>query len=147
MTLTRLIYLSYAAPSLAYPDLMDILEKSERNNTVAAITGMLCFGDFMFLQVLEGDRKLVSQTYSRILGDKRHFDSELIEFSEVDSRLFGIWSMQVVQLDGSKPVEEMIRKYSSSARHAFNTMNAKQSLSFMVELFHHSTKLGTITST
>lgn len=146
MTLTRLIYLSYAAPNLAYPDLKDILEKSERNNTAAAITGMLCFGDSMFLQILEGDRKLVSQTYTRILGDKRHFDSELIEFTETDSRLFSGWSMQVVQLDGSKAVEEMIRKYSSSVRYAISTMNSKQALSFMVELFHHYTKLATISA-
>ncbi|AFY74651.1 sensor of blue-light using FAD [Synechococcus sp. PCC 7502] len=136
MTLSRLIYLSYAAPNLGYSDLLDIMEKSERNNSAAAVTGMLCYGDFMFLQILEGDRKVVSQTYSRILVDKRHFDSELIEFTAIDARLFGGWSMQVVQLDSFMPdqARQILIKYSSSAKYALGSMNARQSLNFMVEL-------------
>ena len=136
MTLTRLIYLSYAAPNLEYPDFLDIMEKSEKNNLVAKITGSLCYGDSMFLQILEGDRKLVSQTYSRISNDKRHFDSELIEFVEIDSRLFSTWSMKVVQLDTflQKHTRHVLTKYSSSVRYALSSMNAKQSLQFMVEL-------------
>ncbi len=85
--------MSYAAPNLEYPDLLDIMQKSEENKYTAAITGMLCNGDSMFLQILEGDRKLVSQTYNRINNDKRHFDSELIEFTNTDDRLFSVWSM------------------------------------------------------
>jgi len=93
MSLSRLFYLSYAAPNLEYPDLLDIMQKSEENKYTAAIIGMLCNGDSMFLQILEGDRKLVSQTYNRINNDKRHFDSELIEFTNTDDRLFSVWSM------------------------------------------------------
>lgn len=136
MSLSRLIYLSYAAPNLEYPDLLNIMQKSEENNSAAAITGMLCYGDSMFLQILEGDRKLVSQTYARISSDKRHFDSELIEFTETDNRLFSVWSMQVVQLDNSMKLltRDTLTKYSSSVRYAFASMNARQSLNFMVEL-------------
>ncbi len=139
MTLFRLIYLSYAAPNLEYPDLLDIMQKSEKNNSASGITGMLCYGDSMFLQILEGDRKLVSQTYDRISKDKRHFDSELIEFTETDNRLFGVWSMHLVQMDtmNAKQKEQarnILMKYSSSNRFALGSMNAKQSLNFMVDM-------------
>lgn len=136
MTLYRLIYLSYAAPNLEYPDFLDIMQKSEKNNSVAAITGMLCYGDSMFLQILEGDRKLVSQTYNRISNDKRHFDSELIEFVETDCRLFSTWSMKLVQLDTfmKEQTRHILTKYSSSVRYPLSSMNGKQSLKFMVEL-------------
>lgn len=135
MTLHRLIYLSYAAPNVEYPDLLDIMQKSERNNSAAAITGMLCYGDSMFLQILEGDRKLVSQTYNRISNDKRHYDSELIEFTEAENRLFGGWSMHLVQLDNfmQGKIRHILTKYSSSTHQALGSMNARQSLSFMVE--------------
>jgi hypothetical protein len=135
MTLFRLIYLSYAAPNVEYPDLLDIMQKSERNNSAAAITGMLCYGDSMFLQVLEGDRKLVSQTYNRISHDKRHFDSELVEFIEVESRIFGVWSMHLVQLDNlmQGKIRQILTKYSSSIRQPLGSMNAQQSLNFMLE--------------
>lgn len=139
MALFRLIYLSYATPNLEYPDLLDIMQKSEKNNSAVGITGMLCYGDSMFLQILEGDRKLVSQTYNRISIDKRHFGSELIEFTQTDSRLFGVWSMHLVQMDtmSSKvkvQAHNILTKYSSSNRFAFGSMNAMQSLNFMVDM-------------
>jgi len=84
MALYRLIYVSQAASGLEYPDLINILEKSERNNKESGVTGMLSFGDTMFLQVLEGSRRVISQTYNRILLDKRHIDAELIDFSEIE---------------------------------------------------------------
>jgi len=136
MTLCRLIYSSYAAPNLGYLDLIDIMEKSEKNNIPVAITGMLCYGNSMFLQILEGDRKLISQTYNRIINDKRHFDSEIIDFSEVESRLFGEWSMKVVQLDEfmAEQVRKILLKYSSDINFPLATMTPRQSLSFMVDL-------------
>jgi len=90
----------------------------------------------MFLQILEGDRKLISQTYNRIIRDKRHFDSEIIDFSEVESRLFGEWSMKVVQLDEfmAEQVKKILLKYSSDINFPLATMTPRQSLSFMVDL-------------
>jgi Sensors of blue-light using FAD len=136
MTLCRLIYSSYAAPNLSYLDLVDIMEKSEKNNKPVAITGMLCYGNSMFLQVLEGDRKLITQTYNRIIGDHRHFDSEIIDFSEIESRVFGEWSMKVVQLDEfmAEQVKKLLLKYSGDLKFPLGAMNPRQSLSFMVEL-------------
>jgi hypothetical protein len=134
MALHRLIYVSQAAAGLGYPDLIDIMQKSERNNPSAGITGMLCFGDSMFLQVLEGNRRALSQTYNRIIGDSRHINAELIDFSEIGQRDFGTWSMKVVEL-GSKPeVRSIILKYSSTDKFSPISMSPEQSLNFLVEI-------------
>ncbi|MBD2186916.1 BLUF domain-containing protein [Pseudanabaena mucicola] len=134
MTLYRLIYVSQAIAGLEYPDLVDIAEKSEHNNKNVGITGMLTFGDSMFLQVLEGSRRLISQTYNRILMDKRHNNAELIDFSEIEHRDFGLWSMKVVQLGTQAEICDIILKYSSSETFSPISMTGKQSLSFLREL-------------
>ena len=134
MTLYRLIYVSQAISGLEYPDLVEILDKSERNNRKVGITGMLGFGDSMFLQVLEGSRRLVSQTYNRILLDKRHANAELIDFSEIEYRDFGVWSMKVVQLGNQVEVRDLVLKYSSSDTFSPISMTGKQSLKFLREL-------------
>ena len=134
MALYRLIYVSQASSDLEYPDLMNILQKSEKNNRPVGITGMLSFGDSMFLQILEGSRRVVSQTYNRILSDKRHFNAELIDFSEIEYRDFSVWSMKVVQIDNREEVRELILKYSNSSTFSPISMTGKQSLSFLKEL-------------
>ena len=136
MALYRLIYVSQAIAGLSYTDLKAIMDKSEINNTQAGITGMLSFGDSMFLQVLEGSRRVVSQTYNRILLDKRHTNTELIEFSEIQNRDFAAWSMKAVQLDHHPAVREIILKYSASSIFSPISMTGSQSLSFLRELMH-----------
>ncbi|MBC6419579.1 MAG: BLUF domain-containing protein [Prochloron sp. SP5CPC1] len=136
MTLHRLIYCSNAIHNLEYPDLKDIMDKSEKNNTPEGITGILCYGNDMFLQVLEGHRKRISNTYARIANDKRHFNAELIEFYEIEHRLFVQWSMKVVQLGtySQDKIRKLNLKYSSSTAFSPVLMNAKQCLNFLLEL-------------
>ena len=134
MALYRLIYVSQAISGLEYPDFIEILQKSEFNNTQVGITGMLVFGDTMFLQVLEGSRRLVSETYNRILLDKRHVNAELIDFSEIDHRNFGVWSMKLVQINNQPEVRDVILKYSNSNVFSPISMTGKQSLDFLREI-------------
>jgi len=134
MALYRLIYVSQAISGLEYPDFIQILQRSEFNNKKVGITGMLVFGDSMFLQVLEGSRRLVSQTYNRILLDKRHVNAELIDFSEIDHRSFSVWSMKLVQLNNQPEVRDIILKYSSSDMFSPISMTGQQSLDFLREI-------------
>jgi hypothetical protein len=134
MALYRLIYVSQAIAGLEYPDLVEILQKSEHNNKKVGITGMLSFGDSMFLQVLEGSRRMISQTYNRILLDKRHVNAELIDFSEIDHRAFAQWSMKVVQMGNQTEVRDIILKHSNSDVFSPISMTGKQSLNFLREL-------------
>ncbi len=136
MSLYRLIYASRARQGLSFPDLRDIMEKSERNNGVAGITGMLGFGDEMFLQILEGGRRIISQTYHRIAQDPRHYEPELIEFGPIEERSFGVWSMKLVQLGQMDPgkLGALRLRYSSTTNFNPSVMSAQQCLRFMVEM-------------
>ncbi len=133
MSLYRLIYSSYGKPNVGYHDLKEIMEKSEKNNNFDGITGFLCYGDSVFLQILEGDRKIISKTYHRISLDPRHHSPELIELTPVESRLFGVWSMRAVNLSDlhSKGVRSLILKYSLSTVLRPETMTSEQCLNFM----------------
>lgn len=136
MVLCRLIYSSEAVAGLGYPDLKDIMEKSEKNNTPVGISGMLCYGNDKFLQILEGERSMVSETYERILNDERHMQSQLIDFREIDRRLFTNWSMKVVEMGEQFPqkVQELSMKYSGYNQFDPKGMTSDQCLEFMKEL-------------
>ena len=47
-------------------ELLAILRKSKANNPSQGVTGVLCFSEGIFLQVLEGGRSAVNQLYNRI---------------------------------------------------------------------------------
>ncbi|WP_353931412.1 BLUF domain-containing protein [Okeanomitos corallinicola TIOX110] len=136
MNLYRIIYSSYGKPDLGYHDLRDIMQKSEINNQRDGITGMLCYGDFVFLQILEGDRTTISNTFNRISQDPRHHTPELIECRPIKSRIFGVWSMKTVNLSDlkSEQVKNLILKYSTSDTMKPHNMSPKQCLSLMQEL-------------
>ncbi len=134
MGLYRLVYVSQARPNLGYPDLFDIMEKSERNNKPVGLTGLLCFGDGWFLQVLEGHRLAVSQTYNRIVGDPRHLNAELLDFSPIAQRDFLDWSMKAIQIGQEKAEREIILRHSVNDTFTPVAMDAAQCLAMMKEL-------------
>lgn len=136
MSLHRLLYLSTARPDLAYPDLRDIMAKSEVNNERDGITGILCFGNNRFVQALEGSRKMISETYARILNDPRHTDPELVEFGPIDCRYFTKWSMRLIQWDRNEPaaIRDIRMKYCSGALFDPSTMNAQQCLNLLMDM-------------
>ena len=97
--LVRLVYASRAKATLTPAQFDDILAVSRRNNQANGITGVLCTNTFIFLQMLEGGRKEVSETYNRIASDPRHQDVQLLHFEEIMSRKFADWSMGKVSFD------------------------------------------------
>ena len=54
--LVRLLYASRATAPLTAPVIDSILAKSRGKNTERGITGVLCYSEDIFLQVLEGAR-------------------------------------------------------------------------------------------
>jgi hypothetical protein len=112
------------------------MDKSERNNEAQGITGLLCYGDSIFLQILEGDRTIISNTYHRISLDKRHHTPELIECVPIESRTFAAWSMKAINLNelNSQQVRNLILNYSTSATLKPYTMTPQQCLKLMTEL-------------
>lgn len=92
----RLIYKSESTVAMNWHTVGRILASSTRNNDRAGLTGTLLVGKRHFLQVLEGDADAVSETFERIVHDKRHHKIRLISFQVVDTRMFDQWEMRGV---------------------------------------------------
>ncbi len=110
--LVRLMYASRATAALAETDLAAILKSSREHNPAEGITGLLCFSDGVFVQVLEGGRKAVNARYKRIVEDTRHRDVTLLGYEEIVERAFAGWTMGQVNLQRLNPA--LLLKYSET---------------------------------
>ena len=69
--LIRVIYVSNAVGPQTSTMTNSILKSAQAWNRANDITGVLCQGQGVFLQVLEGERSVVTKLYSRIFADQR----------------------------------------------------------------------------
>jgi hypothetical protein len=74
-------------------NMREILSASQRNNGRDGITGFLIFDKTYFIQILEGERSRVTDTYNRIARDSRHLTATIINVRDVPARLFPNWTM------------------------------------------------------
>jgi hypothetical protein len=98
---TMLVRLLYVSKEIAEPPSKfaeSNLETFRKSNQANEITGVLCSGEGIFLQVLEGERRVVNKLYVDICKDQRHTDIELLHFEEVTQRVFYAWSMDYIPI-------------------------------------------------
>jgi len=76
-----------------------ILRSAQAFNADNGITGVLCQGQGVWLQVLEGRRGEVNALYGRISADKRHKNVQLIAVKDITQRRYGAWAMAHVDLN------------------------------------------------
>ena len=88
----------------------DILTVSKRNNKLKNITGALLYSGGHFLQVLEGEKEAVDNTFEHIQRDSRHRDVTILSYDYQTNRSFPTWSMALagVQKDLSPNVEGIL---------------------------------------
>ena len=96
--LVRCLYASRAAGPLGSVRVDTILEQSHRNNPPRGITGLLCFVDDIFVQVLEGGRDAVGDLFETIMRDDRHTSVRVLSYNEISERSFGHWHMGKVNI-------------------------------------------------
>jgi hypothetical protein len=111
--LVRLMYASRAATGIDPEELAAILRQSRVANPHNGITGVLCYSEGIFLQVLEGGRGAVNRLYNRIVADPRHGGAELLLYEEISERRFAGWAMGQVALSRLNP--SLLLKYSETA--------------------------------
>ncbi len=111
--LVRCLYASRAAAPLV-PSVVDsILEQSRKNNPRQGITGMLCFVDDIFIQVIEGGRDEVCELFNAIVRDDRNLNVRILIYEEISERKFGSWTMGQVNIAKLNPA--LLLKYSEKA--------------------------------
>jgi hypothetical protein len=130
--LVRLLYASRAASPLTPAVLDSILEASRANNPAAGITGVLCFSDDLFIQVLEGGRDAVCDLYNTIVRDSRHAHVCILSYEEIRERRFGGWTMGQVNIAKVNPT--LLLKYSERAELNPFSCSGQASMALLDEL-------------
>lgn len=105
--LIRLLYVSRAVGPQTTTVTTSILGTAQAFNRQHGIGGVLCQGQGLYMQVLEGERRDVNRLYGRILRDPRHADCELLHLEEAADRRFAEWSMAHVVLRDDDPMVRM----------------------------------------
>lgn len=136
--LVRLLYASRAATPVGDTELNTILKQSRAHNPAEGLTGLLCFSDGVFIQVLEGGREAVNARYKHIVADARHRDVVLLSYEEIAERHFAGWTMGSVNLHRLNPA--LVLKYCATAKLDPYAMSGKA----LMALFHELVNTGAI---
>jgi hypothetical protein len=138
--LVRLLYASRAATALSAAVVDSIMTQSRRNNPDRGITGILCYSDDIFLQVLEGSRDDVCETFNAIVRDDRHSNVRILFFEEISERRFGGWTMGQVNIAKVNP--SLLLKYAQKpVLNPFNC-SGRASMALLEELIATASVLG-----
>lgn len=98
MTLNRMLYISTAVGPITTAVTGTILRSAQAYNAAHGITGVLCQGRGVYLQVLEGEKNRIESLYERIVLDKRHNHVALRQQQEINRRRYGHWAMAHVDM-------------------------------------------------
>ncbi len=118
--LHRVIYTSVPMEGLGPDDISAILRTAIANNSEKNITGVLVYGQGLFMQVLEGSPREIRKLIGDIRRDPRHSEMEVQFLDSIEGREFADWAMAYVgadeaiaTLDGIRAVEEAISRMKS----------------------------------
>jgi hypothetical protein len=132
MSNARLVYASFAPAPVSSRDLMAILEVARFRNRKDDLTGLLCYADRLFLQVIEGPPEAVCETFYRILRDTRHCRIRLLDFRHTPTRLFDDWTMGFAGV--GEITSEIVAKHSPSGDFSGFAIAPEAALAFVADL-------------
>lgn len=137
--LVRLLYASRC--DQVAPEVIEaILSQCREHNPAAGITGILCHGGDVFMQVLEGGRSQVNELYAHIVRDRRHRDVTLLHYEEISERRFSGWTMGLVNL--GKVNASLLLKYGERAVLDPYAVPGRVSLALLEELIVNALIIG-----
>jgi hypothetical protein len=108
--LVRCLYASRTAQPPSAPLITTLLAQCAKNNPRLGVTGVLCYTNDVFLQVLEGGRDEVCELVNAITRDTRHTNVRILLFEEIKQRRYARWAMG--QIDPSRVTQELLLRYS-----------------------------------
>ena len=89
----QISYISSAIAPMSNQDLLGLLQECRENNAQSGVTGMLIYCNATFLQVLEGEEKVVDDLIDKIRKDARHANLQVLHRRTIERRQYSDWSM------------------------------------------------------
>jgi Sensors of blue-light using FAD len=99
--LSQLVYVSNRKSNCTDVEIQKILESCKKNNPSLEITGVLLYSDTKFIQLVEGNSKVINGLYDKIKGDNRHNNTMMISYGPIKDRAFPSWHMGARKIEGS----------------------------------------------
>ena len=104
----NLLYISEISDFANQPnELLSIGRKSRYNNLKKEITGILIKIDNVFIQLLEGNERAVTELFDKISKDSRHKNLSILVSNAVHERCCQKWEMAILNLDNKKTLEQI----------------------------------------
>lgn len=88
-----LVYSSHAKVPFAEKNLEQLLFQCQQKNSEKGITGLLLYTDQKFVQVIEGEKNVIQNTYEKICNDPRHDNVDILIEGEIKKRNYPQWLM------------------------------------------------------
>ena len=95
---SQMLYVSTAVGPMTTAVTGTILRSAQAHNAAHGITGVLCQGRGVYLQILEGEKSTIESLYARIVLDKRHHNVVLRQQQDITRRRYGNWAMAHVDM-------------------------------------------------
>lgn len=89
----QISYISSATEPWSTQELLRLLQQCRENNAGKGVTGMLLYGNATFLQVLEGEEKVINDLVDKIRTDPRHTNVQILHRRTIQRRQYSDWSM------------------------------------------------------
>ena len=89
----QISYISSVTEPMSTQDLLKLLQECRENNAGNGVTGMLLYGNATFLQVLEGEDKVIDDLVEKIRKDERHTNLQILHRRPIQRRQYSDWSM------------------------------------------------------
>ncbi len=100
--LSQLVYVSNRKPNCTEEEIEKILISCKKNNPPLQITGVLLYSDTKFIQMVEGDAKVLTGLYDKIKLDNRHSNPMMISYGPIKEKSFPSWHMGARKIVGSQ---------------------------------------------
>ncbi|WP_324680755.1 BLUF domain-containing protein [Hymenobacter sp. GOD-10R] len=98
----HVLYRSRATQVFSEQQLSELLAESRAWNEQHGITGLLCYSDRQFVQLLEGKAGPVDLLYARIQRDARHQQVTTLSQAHNAQRFFADWQMGFVRVEADE---------------------------------------------
>ncbi len=99
--LSQLVYVSNRKSNCTEEEIEKILASCKKNNPPLQITGVLLFSDAKFIQMVEGDSKVITGLYDKIKLDSRHSNTVMLSYGPIKEKSFPSWHMGARKIAGS----------------------------------------------
>lgn len=95
----HILYCSEAAQPFREAQLLDLLAEAQVHNEAHGITGLLCYSQGHFVQLLEGPAGAVNTLFDNIRRDARHQRVACLRDGAGPTRWFPDWRMALAQVN------------------------------------------------